>query len=119
MNGDAEACRGDRRGLCMAVIAGTAELDLNVLARVTGDRKVDTIAFKELQPLTGFIRGGVTVIRGKKVYPAFACESITRSSVVSVRAGVRGTQMLLSPADYLRVTRTKLSPISRAKAAGA
>ena len=50
--------RGDRNGVCLAVIPGSAALDLKQLARVTGDRKMDTVHLKEVQPLTGYIRGG-------------------------------------------------------------
>ncbi len=108
-------CRGDRAGLCFAVVAGDAELDLKALARETGDKKVDPIALKELQPLTGYVRGGVTAIGGKKDFPTIVDVSIERFLVVSVSAGVRGTQILLAPVDYLRATKAKLAAISRAK----
>ena len=107
--------RGDRHGICMAVVAGDAELDLKALARVTGNRKVETVALKELQPLTGFIRGGVTAIGGKKDYPVFVDESVLAHPKIAVSAGVRGTQLVLSPADYVRVTKAKTAVISRPK----
>lgn len=111
-------CRGDRHGVCMAVIAGDAELDLKALARLSGDRKVETVALKDLQPLTGFIRGGVTAIGGKKEYPVFVDESASSFAVISVSAGVRGTQLLVHPGDYLRVVKAKLGRISRPKQGG-
>src|SRR3974390_3279290 len=52
--------RGDRNGVCLAVIPGNAALDLKALARATGDRKVETVPLKELQPLTGYLCGGLT-----------------------------------------------------------
>jgi Cys-tRNA(Pro)/Cys-tRNA(Cys) deacylase len=107
--------RGDRTGVLMAVVAGDAELDLKALAKLSGDRKVDTVPLKELQPLTGYIRGGVTAIGGKKEYPVFVEEMVELFDVISVSAGVRGTQILLAPADYLKVTKGKVGPISRAK----
>lgn len=108
--------RGDRTGVLMAVVPGDAELDLKALAKVSGDRKVDTVPLKELQPLTGFIRGGVTAIGGKKEYPVFVEETVELFDVISVSAGVRGTQILLAPADYLKVIKGKVGPISRPKA---
>jgi Cys-tRNA(Pro)/Cys-tRNA(Cys) deacylase len=108
--------RGDRLGVLMAVVPGNAELDLKALARVSGDRKVDTVPLKELQPLTGYIRGGVTALGGKKTYPVFVDETLELFDVVAVSAGVRGTQLVLAPADYLRVTQGKVGPISRPKA---
>ncbi|QAT86825.1 ybaK/ebsC protein [Corallococcus coralloides] len=108
--------RGDRTGVLMAVVPGNAELDLKALARLSGDRKVDTVPLKELQPLTGYIRGGVTALGGKKDYPVFVDETLELFDAVSVSAGVRGTQLVLAPADYLRVTKGKPGPISRPKA---
>jgi Cys-tRNA(Pro)/Cys-tRNA(Cys) deacylase len=108
--------RGDRTGVLMAVVPGDAELDLKALAKLSGDRKVDTVPLKELQPLTGYIRGGVTAIGGKKEYPVFVDETAELFDVISVSAGVRGTQILLAPADYLKVVKGKPGPISRPKA---
>ncbi|HEX8438164.1 Cys-tRNA(Pro) deacylase [Archangium sp.] len=107
--------RGDKTGVLMAVVPGNGELDLKALARLSGDRKVDTVPLKELQPLTGYIRGGVTAIGGKKDYPVFVDETLELFDVVAVSAGVRGTQIVLAPADYLRVTKGKVGPISRDK----
>ncbi|KFE63236.1 Cys-tRNA(Pro) deacylase [Hyalangium minutum] len=107
--------RGDRTGVLMAVVPGDAELDLKALAKLSGDRKVDTVPLKELQPLTGFIRGGVTAIGGKKEYPVFVEETVELFDVISVSAGIRGTQILMAPADYLKVIKGKVGPISRPK----
>lgn len=107
--------RGDRHGVCLAVVAGNAELDPKALARLSGDKKVDTVPLKEVEPLTGYVRGGVTVFGCKKAYPVYVDEHMTGFDVVSVSAGVRGTQLLLDPKDYVRVTKAKLGLISRAK----
>ncbi|AUX44211.1 cysteinyl-tRNA(Pro) deacylase [Sorangium cellulosum] len=104
--------RGDRHGVCLAVVPGNAQLDLKALARLTGDRKVDTAPLKEVQPLTGYVRGGVTALGAKKAYPVYADETIALFDVVSVSAGVRGTQILLSPDDYLRATGARVGPIA-------
>ena len=98
--------RGDRTGVLLAVVPADAELDLKALARLSGDRKVDTVPLKEVQPLTGYIRGGVTALAGRKDYPVWVDETIELFSVISVSAGVRGTQIVLAPADYLRALRT-------------
>ena len=108
--------RGDRRGVLLAVVPGDAELDLKALARLSGDRKVDTVPLKEVQPLTGYIRGGVTALACKKPYPVFVNESMTGFDVVSVSAGVRGTQILLKPSDYLHATNATVGGIAKAKA---
>ena len=103
--------RGDRHGVCFAVIPGNCQLDLKALAKVTGDRKIETVPLKEVQPLTGYIRGGVTVFGAKKAYPAFADETIELFDVVSVSAGQRGLQILIAPADYLQATSAKVAAI--------
>jgi Cys-tRNA(Pro)/Cys-tRNA(Cys) deacylase len=110
--------RGDRHGVCLAVVPGNAQLDLKGLARLTGDRKIETVALKEVQPLTGYIRGGVTALGGKKSYPVFVDETLELFDHVAVSAGVRGTQIVLAPADYLRATRATVGAIATDKAAG-
>ena len=107
--------RGDRQGVCFAVVPGDQQLDLKALAQLTGDKKIDTVALKEVQPLTGYIRGGVTALAAKKAYPVFADETLELFDVVSVSSGVRGAQLILSPADYIRATAAKLGPIAKDK----
>jgi len=107
--------RGDRNGPCFAVIPGNYELDLKGLAKLSGDRKIELVPLKEVQPLTGYIRGGVTVLGAKKEYPAYADETIELWDVISISAGVRGTQILIAPADYLRATNATVGEIARAK----
>src|ERR671939_151945 len=58
--------RGDRTGVLLAVLAGSSQLDLKGLAKVSGNRSVETVALKEVQPLTGYLRGGVTALAAKK-----------------------------------------------------
>src|SRR5579884_1268376 len=108
--------RGDRNGPCFAVIPGNYELDYKKLAALSGDRKVELVSLKEVQPLTGYVRGGVTVLGAKKDYPVFADETIELWDVISVSAGVRGTQILLAPADYLRVSKAAVGEIAHEKA---
>jgi Cys-tRNA(Pro)/Cys-tRNA(Cys) deacylase len=107
--------RGDRNGICLAVIPGNAELDLKALAAASGDRKIQLVPVKELQALTGYIRGGVTALAAKKDYPAYVDETIELFDVISISAGVRGLQILLAPADYLKATKARLSPLAHPK----
>jgi len=107
--------RGDRNGLCFAVIPGNCELDLKALAAAAGDRKIELVPVKELQSLTGYIRGGVTVLGAKKAFPVFADETIEMWDRISVSAGVRGTQIILPPGDYVRATAATMADIARSK----
>lgn len=107
--------RGDRKGVMFAVIPGDQQLDLKALAALAGDKKIETVALKEVQPLTGYVRGGVTALAAKKDHPVFADETIELFDVISVSAGVRGAQLILSPADYIRATRASVGAIAKAK----
>ena len=106
-------CRGDRTGVLFAVVPAGAELDFKAAARLCGDRSVEMVALREVQPLTGYIRGGVTVLGARKDYPAYADETIELFDVISVSAGARGTQLVLAPSDYLRATKAKTGPLTR------
>lgn len=106
-------CRGVPNGVCFAVVPAGSTLDLKALARVSGDKSIDTVPLKEVQPLTGYIRGGVTVLGAKKDYPAYADETIELFEVISVSSGARGTQLLLHPSEYLRASKAKVGPIAR------
>lgn len=107
--------RGDRNGVCLAVIPGNTELDLKALARLTGDRKMELAALKEVLPLTGYIRGGVTALACKKPYPVYLDETAILFDVITVSAGVRGTQILLNPEDYARAVSATLGEIGALK----
>jgi len=101
-------CRGERAGVVFAVVAGDCELDLKVLARSAADRKFQMVSLKEVQPLTGYVRGGVTVLGAKKAYPVFVDMSFITHERVSVSAGMRGLQVILAPDDYVRITQATL-----------
>ena len=107
--------RGDRNGPCFAVIPGNYELDLKALARATGDRKIDLVPLKEVQPLTGYIRGGVTAMGAKKDFPVFLDETAILWDVISISAGIRGTQIIIAPDDYIRATKATVGEIGREK----
>lgn len=105
--------RGDRSGVCLAVVPGNCELDTKALAHLTGDRRVEMAPLKDVQPLTGYIRGGVTALACKKDYPVYADETIELFDVISVSAGTRGLQALLAPSDYLKAVKAVVGPIAR------
>ena len=105
--------RGDKTGVLMACIAGNAELDLKALAEVSGNKKVEMVHVKEIQQLTGYIRGGVSPIGAKKRYPIFLDESAMRFPFISISAGARGSQIFISPGDLIKVLNVKISKIAR------
>jgi Cys-tRNA(Pro)/Cys-tRNA(Cys) deacylase len=94
-----------------AVIPGDAELDFKKLARASGLRKLEMTPLKDVQPLTGYIRGGVTIFGAKKAYPVYIDETAILFDKISVSAGTRGTQLILSPDDYVRAAKALDVPV--------
>jgi len=93
-------------GACVfAVIPGSAELDFKKLARAAGLRKAEMVPLKDVQPLTGYIRGGVTIFGARKPFPVYVDETVILFDRISVSAGARGTQLILRPDDYLRAAK--------------
>lgn len=107
--------RADDGGAFFAVIPGDHELDLKALAKATNSRKMEMVPLKDVQPLTGYIRGGVTALAAKKDFPVVLDESALLFDVISISAGVRGTQILLNPNDCVRMTHARTCAISREK----
>jgi Cys-tRNA(Pro)/Cys-tRNA(Cys) deacylase len=107
--------RGDKTGVLMACIPGNAELDLKVMATVSGNKKVEMVPMKEIQQLTGYIRGGVSPIGTKKHYPIFLDESAMRFSSISISAGARGSQIFISPNDLIKTLDITVCKIGQSK----
>lgn len=107
--------KGEGKHLGFAVLPGDAELDLKAYARLAGVKSAELAPLKEVQPLTGYIRGGVTALAAKKPYPVFVDAQFLTHAIVSVSAGQRGTQILIAPNDYVRATSAKLGPLVRAR----
>ena len=101
-----------------AVIPGDAELDFKKLARAAGLRKAEMAPLKDVQALTGYIRGGVTVFGAKKPFPVWVDETAILFDKISVSAGTRGTQLILSPEDYLRAAEAQTADLTKIAAAG-
>src|SRR5690348_9011534 len=74
--------RGEKHGVCLAVVLGNCELDLEALAKAAGDKKIDTVPLKEVEPLTGYIRGGVTAMACKRPYPVHLDETAQLFDVI-------------------------------------
>jgi len=99
-------CATHEREHLFAIVPGNAELDFKKLAHAAGTRKTEMASIKDVQPLTGYIRGGVTVFGAKKAFPVFVDETLELFDSISVSAGTRGTQLVLTPADYLTAAKS-------------
>jgi len=96
-----------------AVVPGNEELDFKKLAAAAGARKAEMISLKDIQPLTGYIRGGVTVFGAKKSFPVYVDETIELFDTISVSAGIKGTQIVLAPADYIRAADATVAALTK------
>ncbi len=94
--------RGERTGPFVCVIPGPCEVDLKKAAKAAGDKAAVPLPLKELEPLTGYIRGGCSPIGMKRKLPTYLDETASVFDRVSVSAGRRGIQVLLSPADLAK-----------------
>jgi Cys-tRNA(Pro)/Cys-tRNA(Cys) deacylase len=106
-------CVTSEREHVFAVVPGNDELDFKKLARAAGARKAEMVSLKDVEPLTGYVRGGVTVFGAKKDFAAYADETIELFDVISVSAGARGVQMVLAPEDYLRASQAQIAAITK------
>lgn len=103
--------RGDKTGVIMAVINGADEINLKNLARASGNKSVEMIALKELLPLTGYIRGGCSPLGAKKDYPVFLDNKASNHKKISISAGQRGMQLILSPQDLVKATNATVADL--------
>jgi Cys-tRNA(Pro)/Cys-tRNA(Cys) deacylase len=106
-------CTTSDREHVFAVVPGPGELDFKKLARACGVRKTEMVSRKDVEPLTGYVRGGVTVFGARKAFPAHVDETLELFDIVSVSAGARGVQILLSAADYLRASNATLADLTK------
>ncbi len=107
--------RGDRTGVHLACVPGDAELDLKALAAACGDKKAEMVHLKEIQPLTGYVRGGVSPVGTKKDFPVFIDESALRFEKICVSAGMRGLQLLIAPKDLAEAVGAVFAPLAMQK----
>jgi Cys-tRNA(Pro)/Cys-tRNA(Cys) deacylase len=107
--------KGDKTGVLVACIPGNGELDLKALAAVSGNKNAEMVSVKEIQGLTGYIRGGVSPIGMKKKYPTYLDETAILWDCVSISAGIRGAQIIIAPDDLVKAVDAQMAEIARGK----
>lgn len=103
---------GDKTGHLVCVIPGDKEVELKALAKVSGNKKVEMIAMKDLLSVTGYIRGGCSPVGMKKRFPTFFHSTATDFDTIYVSAGVRGLQIEISPADLIGYVSGKIADVA-------
>lgn len=104
--------RGDRQGLFVCVIPGDKEVDLKAAARVSGNKKAEMLALKELLPATGYIRGGCSPIGMKKPLPTYFHSTALDHERIYISAGVRGLQIAINPNDLIAFVGAEVADIT-------
>ncbi|MBT2214805.1 Cys-tRNA(Pro) deacylase [Virgibacillus dakarensis] len=95
---------GDKTGITVACIPSKKELDLKALAKVSGNKKVEMLPMKDMENITGYIRGGCSPIGMKKHFPTYVATQAESMDTMIVSAGKRGMQVELAPNDLQRMT---------------
>ena len=104
--------RGDRTGVILACVPGTTTLSLKELARVSGNKKVEMVDKDEIHRLTGYLRGGVSPLGGKKAYAVFLDRSALAQPLLSISAGMRGLQIFLAPEALVPVAQATVGELT-------
>ena len=102
---------GKSGGHYVFVLPIAEELDLKAAARAVGEKAVELIHVKDIFALTGYIRGGCTPIGMKKAFPTVIHDSVTGFDTVIISGGRIGAQIVIAPADLIKVTRAKVADI--------
>lgn len=105
--------RGDKTGVIFACIPGDQELDLKALAKESGNKRTELVTLKEVLPLTGYIRGGVSPLGAKKAYPVFLDKTANEWDEISISAGQRGLQIVIAPLDLQSATKAKIALLTK------
>ena len=100
--------RGEKAGVIMAVVPGDKELNLKKLAAALGEKRAELVKLDELQRLTGYLKGGCSPLGAKKPYPVYIDQRAELQERLSVSAGLRGLQLLITPDNFLRATSARL-----------
>jgi Cys-tRNA(Pro)/Cys-tRNA(Cys) deacylase len=98
------AVQGDRSGPMLVLLPAGTEVDFKRLAKVTGDKKVEMVPLREVQDLTGYVRGAVTALAIRRSYPTYVDETVVLWPQVGISAGTKGLEILLDPQDLLKIT---------------
>lgn len=96
--------KGNKTGILIAVVSGNSSLNIKHLASKSGNKKMTMVPVKEIQNVTGYIRGGCSPIGMKKNFPVFIDKNAFQFEKIYVNAGVRGLLFSITPKDLEKVT---------------
>ena len=106
---------GNKTGPIVAVIPGDKELSLKKIAKVSGNKKVEMLHQKDLEPLTGYVHGGCSPVGMKKQFPTFFAKEAENLTVFHCSAGMRGLQLTINPKDLVDLLDSEFVDITEPK----
>ena len=104
--------RGASKGIYVFCIPVAENLDLKKAAGAVGGKSIEMVAVKELNALTGYIRGGCSPVGMKKQYPTVFHETAEIVDTIMVSAGKIGYQVELAPAALIELVGGTLSDVT-------
>lgn len=103
--------QGNSKNYFVFVIPIEAELDLKKAARSVGEKSVAMLHVKDINQVTGYIRGGCTAIGMKKQYVTRLDQGAKEQETIIISGGRIGSQVELSPDDLLKACRGEYGDI--------
>ena len=104
--------RGASKGIYVFCIPVAENLDLKKAARAVGEKSIEMVAVKEINALTGYVRGGCSPVGMKKQYPTVFHETAEIVDTIMVSAGKIGYQVELAPAALIELVEGTMSDIT-------
>ncbi|MCD7806670.1 MAG: Cys-tRNA(Pro) deacylase [Lachnospiraceae bacterium] len=104
---------GNSRNYFVFVIPVAEELDLKKAARSVGEKSVEMIHVKDINQVTGYIRGGCTAVGMKKQYATVIDSSALKQPTIMVSGGRIGSQIELAPQDLAKAARAEFAEVIR------
>lgn len=102
---------GRSKSYFVFVIPVDKELNLKAAAKAVGEKNVEMIHVKDIQSVTGYIRGGCTPVGMKKQYPTVIHETAAAYDTITISGGRIGSQIIVNPDDLIKVIRGRYGDI--------
>ncbi|MBO5514385.1 MAG: Cys-tRNA(Pro) deacylase [Mogibacterium sp.] len=103
--------RSEKNEFFVFVIPVAESLDLKKAAKVSGNKAIEMIHVKEIEGLTGYIRGGCSPIGMKKAFPTYIDETASLYEKIYFSAGKRGVQIVLEPDKLIEVANAEYADL--------